>query len=114
MCSASANYGVPTNATYSATKFWVRGFTEALNIELEGEGIHVCDILPNYVDTPMMQSEQSSGDIIDNVDIKLTAEDVSSTIWQASQNRSKVHWHVDTTWCAYYLNFYLKLSSGSL
>ena len=41
MSSASAFYGVPEHAVYSASKFAVRGFTEALNLELERDGIHV-------------------------------------------------------------------------
>lgn len=94
MCSAASNYGVPSEATYSASKFWVRGFTEALNIEWEDQGVHVCDILPNFVATPMM--EECGGDIVDNVGIQLTAEDVAKTIWKAAGNRKKVHWHVDT------------------
>ncbi len=94
MCSASSNYGVPSEATYSASKFWVKGFTEALNIEWERHGVHVCDILPNFVATPMM--EKCDGDIVQNVGISLTAEDVSKTIWKAANNRRKVHWHVDT------------------
>lgn len=112
MCSASANYGVPTEATYSATKFWVRGFTEALNIELENMGVHVCDILPNFVDTPMMQSDLASGDIVDNVGIKLTADDVAKTIWKAAHNRKKVHWHVDTA-AQHILRFIAKLAPQS-
>ena len=56
MSSRASDYGVPSEATYSASKFFVRGFTEAMNIEWERLGIHLCDILPNFVDTPMMQA----------------------------------------------------------
>ena len=94
MCSASANYGVPSEASYSASKFWVRGFTEALNIEWENKGIHVCAVLPNFVATPMMDA--CDGDIVQNVGIKLTVADVAKNIWDAAHDRKRVHWHVDT------------------
>lgn len=94
MCSRSAEYGVPSEATYSATKFFVRGFTEAMNIEWERHGIHVCDILPNFVDTPMMDA--AHGQIVDAIGINLTPADVAATIVRATRDRSRVHWKVDT------------------
>lgn len=92
MSSAAANYGVPSEVTYSGTKFFVRGFTEALNIEWEQYKIHVCDIMPNYVDTPMVANVE--GKIIDNIGVKLTAQDVANTVWQAVHTK-KIHWPVD-------------------
>jgi len=94
MCSRSAEYGVPSEATYSASKFFVRGFTEAMNIEWERHGIHVCDILPNFVDTPMM--EKAHGDIVDSIGVNLTLADVVATIMRAAEDRRRVHWTVDT------------------
>ena len=38
MGSLSAEYGLPSEAAYSASKFWVRGLTEAMNIEWNGMG----------------------------------------------------------------------------
>ena len=93
MCSRASDYGVPSEATYSASKFFVRGFTEAMNIEWERLGIHVCDILPNFVDTPMMQAAQ--GAIVDAIGINLTAGDVAQTVVKATADRTKVHWVVD-------------------
>ena len=55
MCSASALYGVPDLATYSASKFFIRGLTEGLSIEFEKHGITVTDLMPLYVDTPMVR-----------------------------------------------------------
>ena len=54
MSSAAAEYGMPDLAAYSASKFFVRGFTEALNIELEPLGIQVSAVLAAYVRTPMV------------------------------------------------------------
>lgn len=95
MCSAAAEYGLPSEASYSASKFWVRGFTEAMNIEWERHGIHVCDIMPNFVATPMMDVAPTT--IVNSVGIKLTADDVADTIVEAVGDRSRVHWAVDTT-----------------
>src|SRR5439155_7102631 len=45
----------PYASAYSAAKFGLRGFTEALRGELSRfAGIHVCDIYPSFVDTPGM------------------------------------------------------------
>jgi short-subunit dehydrogenase len=94
MCSASSNYGVPNLASYSASKFWIKGFTEALNIEWEEQGIHVCDVMPNFVATPM--TDNCEGEIMENVGVKLTAKDVAKAVWKAAHNRNKVHWYVDS------------------
>jgi short-subunit dehydrogenase len=94
MCSLSAEYGVPSEASYSASKFWVRGFTEALNIEWDRHGIYVCDVMPNFVATPMMDA--AHGAIVESVGIHLRASDVTAVIWEAMQRRTKVHWVVDT------------------
>ena len=46
----------PFAAAYSASKFGLRGFTEALRAELQpSPDIHVCDIYPSFVDTPGVQ-----------------------------------------------------------
>ncbi len=40
-------------SVYSATKHAVIGFTQAMNKELNGEGIKSCALCPGFVDTPM-------------------------------------------------------------
>ncbi|WP_426959471.1 SDR family oxidoreductase [Muricoccus radiodurans] len=43
----------PFAVSYSASKFGLRGFSEALRAELQDwPGIHVCDVFPGMVDTP--------------------------------------------------------------
>jgi short-subunit dehydrogenase len=45
----------PLAASYSASKFGNRGFSEALRIELSGhDRIKICDVYPAFVDTPML------------------------------------------------------------
>jgi short-subunit dehydrogenase len=44
---------VPFAAAYGASKFGLRGFTEALRAELADQPhIHVCDVFPAFIDTP--------------------------------------------------------------
>ena len=46
----------PYSAAYSASKFGLRGFSEALRAELETwPDIHVCDVFPAFIDTPGFQ-----------------------------------------------------------
>ena len=43
----------PYSAAYTASKFGVRGFSDALRGELHGcKNIHVCEVAPGFVDTP--------------------------------------------------------------
>jgi len=58
--SASGFYGVAGLAVYSATKFAVRGLTEALEIEFDKYGIKVRSLMPGFIDTPLL--DQVSAD----------------------------------------------------
>ncbi len=51
--SFAAIVGPPFGASYTATKFGLRGLSESLRAELQDEpGIHICDVFPGFVDTP--------------------------------------------------------------
>ncbi len=53
MVSAGGFIASPYAAAYSASKFGLRGFSEALRGELRGHPrIHLCDVYPTFVDTP--------------------------------------------------------------
>jgi len=53
MISAGGFIASPYAAAYSASKFGLRGFSEALRGELRDQpDIHVCDVYPTFVDTP--------------------------------------------------------------
>jgi NAD(P)-dependent dehydrogenase (short-subunit alcohol dehydrogenase family) len=93
MGSLASEYGVPSEAVYSASKFFVRGLTEAMNIEWERHRIHVSDVMPNFVRTPMM--EGVTGALIDAVGIHLTVDDVVRAIWRSVADRRRIHWVVD-------------------
>jgi len=86
MSSASAIYGAPGLASYAATKFGVKGLSEALSIEWQQHGIAVMDVLPLFVDTDMVRKFESQLKAKDVLGMHLTAADVAGTIWRA------VHW----------------------
>ena len=55
MISVAGFSPTPYAASYAATKFGLRGFSEAIRAELgDAPGIHVCDVYPTFVDTPGM------------------------------------------------------------
>jgi NAD(P)-dependent dehydrogenase (short-subunit alcohol dehydrogenase family) len=59
-------------SVYSATKFGVVGYTEAMNKELASEGIRSCALCPGFVDTPMtdfVKGEVSPEEMIQPSDI---------------------------------------------
>ena len=58
-CSAAGLYGAGGLAVYSATKFGVRGLTEALDIEWAPQGIRVRSLMPSFIDTPILDSISS-------------------------------------------------------
>jgi len=97
LCSTSAIYGVPGMATYSASKFWVRGFTEALNLEWESHGVQVCDVMPSLVKTAMTHG--IDGKLIKHFGIHLTPDDVASAIYGAARGR-RLHTMVDKSFAS--------------
>lgn len=92
MSSASAMYGSPTLATYSASKFAVRALTEALNVEWARHDIEVTDIMPPFVDTGMLDSPaRNKIKAISLLGVSLSAEDVAQTVWESVQSRTLHH-----------------------
>jgi NAD(P)-dependent dehydrogenase (short-subunit alcohol dehydrogenase family) len=59
--SAIANRGVPLQSAYSASKYGLRGFTEAVRSELinEGSAIHITMVHPPAVNTPFYSHASS-------------------------------------------------------
>lgn len=91
MGSASGVYGVPDLSSYSASKFFVRGLTEALNIEFERHGITVTDLMPLYVDTPMVRTQEYRAGSLHTFGARLTPRQIAGVVWKAVHGR-KVHW----------------------
>ncbi len=88
MSSASAMFGSPTLATYSASKFAVRGLTEALNVEWARYDIAVTDVMPPFVDTDMLGGPvRDKVKAITRLGVQLSAEDVAECVWNAAATR---------------------------
>lgn len=115
MCSASAIYGTPSFAVYSATKFAVRGLTEALDIEWRRHGIRVMDVQPLFVDTPMVRSFETQPQTLSRMGLRLRADDIADTVWQAATRAgwlTHVHWYPGVQ--SALMHFACKLSPGFL
>ncbi len=54
VASTAGFVGSPQLAVYSATKFAVRGLTEALDVEFEPLGVQVASLAPWFVETPIL------------------------------------------------------------
>ncbi|WP_197376049.1 SDR family oxidoreductase [Mycolicibacterium baixiangningiae] len=78
LASASAIYGQAELANYSATKFFIRGITEALDLEWSRYGIRVIAMWPLYVQTAMTDNIKTG--TTDSLGIRLTAQDVADAI----------------------------------
>jgi NADP-dependent 3-hydroxy acid dehydrogenase YdfG len=93
MSSTSAEYGSPQHAVYSATKFFVRGLTEALDIEYRAHGIRVAGIYVPYVQTGMVFDAPVKPASIERLGVKIAPSRVAETVWRAVHGR-RVHWRV--------------------
>ncbi|MEO0450219.1 MAG: SDR family oxidoreductase [Pseudomonadota bacterium] len=59
--STAGVVGSPRLAVYSATKFAVRGLTEALDVELSGLGVRCTSLMPWFIDTPILDMGLTEG-----------------------------------------------------
>lgn len=100
--SASAIYGSAGLAAYSATKFAVRGLTEALDAEWAADGIKVRDLMPGFIDTPLLTmpipgSNRTARDAVIEAKLEFTpVEQVAEAAWAAAHG-DKVHTLVGKT-----------------
>ena len=72
LSSISGKSGQPWLSVYSATKAAVVGWTQAMNKELNGEGIKSVALCPGFVDTPMtefIREQVKQQDMIQTADI---------------------------------------------
>jgi len=105
--SASAIYGAPRLAVYAATKFAVKGLTEALSVEFERFGVRVADVLPGLIDTPLLDSTPNHSGaadegilsrtrVADEGPFRLTAaSEIAECVWAAYHDETgRLHWYV--------------------
>lgn len=78
LSSASSLYGQPDLACYGASKSFVRGLTEALDIEWSADGIRCIGIIPLYVNTDMVTGMETGSK--DKLGVKTTPEEVAATV----------------------------------
>lgn len=88
LSSASAIYGQADLASYSSSKFAVRGLTESLDIEWQKHGIRVLDVMPLFVKTAMVKDMQAES--IKKMGVNLTPEQVAADILQRVQVKDHV------------------------
>lgn len=100
--SASAIYGSAGLAAYSATKFAVRALTEALDGEWAADGIKVRDIIPAFIETPLLDghaagSNRTIRDTVLEAGLELTpVEAVAEAAWRAVHGDA-VHTYIGKT-----------------
>ena len=87
LSSASAIYGQAEITPYSASKFFVRGLTEGLNIEFEPQGVKVIDVMPLWAKTNLTEGEHATS--MDRLGIRLTADDVGKTLYKLTVTPNK-------------------------
>lgn len=88
--SAAGIYGTPGASIYSATKFGVRALTEVLDGEWAPDGIKVCDLMPGFIDTPLLDmapNRASNEDIrghVKGAGLEISpVSDVAEAAWNA-------------------------------
>jgi len=105
--SSSATYGIPRLAIYAATKFAVKGLTEALSIEFDRHGVRAADVLPGLIDTPLLDATPNhSGSAEDGILSRrriatdgpfrlIEPDEIAECVWSAYHDETgRLHWYV--------------------
>jgi NAD(P)-dependent dehydrogenase (short-subunit alcohol dehydrogenase family) len=94
--SCASIYGAPKLSVYCATKFAVRGLSEALDIEFARFGVKVVCIMPFFINTPILDvgAQGSNETMADSIKAGGTpvysVEHCADEIWNAAQ-AGKLH-----------------------
>ena len=105
--SSAAIYGAAGMATYTATKYAIKGFTHAMSVELSRFGVRVADVMPGIIDTPLWAGARyKDGEVagtyekIPKLNAGLTDErrtiapiEVARAVWSAYHG-DRLHWYV--------------------
>jgi NAD(P)-dependent dehydrogenase (short-subunit alcohol dehydrogenase family) len=121
MIITSSAAGISGNAgmsVYSAGKFAVRGFAEALNAEWGHEGIFVGSLMPSFIETPLLNhvtqdSNRSVRESVRAAGLEITpVDEVVKTVRGILARRKQVHTRVGKT--AHRLWFMARWMPGTL
>jgi len=83
--SSLAQYrGMPRSAVYSASKAYLSHFLEAVRIDLRGTGVHVTDVRPGFVRTPMTANNKGP------LPFAISAQDAAARTWAGIRRRAGV------------------------
>ncbi|WP_423141899.1 SDR family oxidoreductase [Parablastomonas sp. CN1-191] len=101
--SAAGIWGTPGAAVYSATKFAVRAMTESLDADWAADGIRVADLMPAFIDTPLLDHTSHAGSNaairaeVSAAGLEITpVDEVAETAWRAVHG-TRLHWPVGKT-----------------
>jgi len=87
--------GVPTQSAYNASKFAVRGYSEALRIELQDSNVHVCCVHPGGIKTNIARDSRGGEGSPEDKDMKFqqmaitSPESAAAQIIKAMEKRKK-------------------------
>jgi NAD(P)-dependent dehydrogenase (short-subunit alcohol dehydrogenase family) len=97
--SCAGLYGSPGLAVYSATKFAVRGLSEALDVEFAPHGVGVACVMPWFIETPILNAGQpgsnlNMADVLRGGGLPVyPVEDAAEVIWRAVHGKA-LHYFV--------------------
>jgi NAD(P)-dependent dehydrogenase (short-subunit alcohol dehydrogenase family) len=105
--SSAAIFGSPGMAVYGATKYAIKGFTQAMSVELARMGVRAADVMPGIIDTPLWRSNRYvDGKPVstyaktpkrnaDRTDASRTIapSEVAEAVWSAYHG-TRLHWYV--------------------
>ncbi len=101
--SAAGIYGMAGTSIYAATKFGVRAITESLDAEWFPDGIKVRDLMPAFIDTPLLdhapnhQSNEQIRGRVTEAGLEISpVGDVAEAAW-AAVHAEKLHTLVGKT-----------------
>ena len=101
--SSSAIYGAPGLAAYTASKYALRGLTEALSIEFAIDDIRVANTLPGHVKTGMTTEEFEKSLPEKGPWRMVPASMVAEAVWNSYHDETgKLHWFVPDDLEGYY------------
>lgn len=105
--SSAAIFGSPGMAVYGATKYAIKGFTQAMSVELARYGVRAADVMPGIIDTPLWRSNRYVGGKAVSTYEKtpkrnagrtdatrtIAPSEVAEAVWSAYHG-TRLHWYV--------------------